>query len=103
MRRTQQTLAVAAALLDRPQDRHWGYPLTKASGIRAGVLYPILSRMLAEGWLEDAWEDAALAAAEGRPPRRYYLLTLDGIVALGGMLDSPVSSSRRALNTGGVQ
>ena len=87
MRRTRQTLAVASALLARPNERHWGYDLTKLSGVRAGVLYPILARMLDEGWLEDAWEDGRVAVAEGRPPRRYYRLTTKGIVALGGLVE----------------
>jgi PadR family transcriptional regulator, regulatory protein PadR len=88
MRRTLQTLAVAAALMNEPQGTHWGYPLTRAAGVRSGVLYPILARMLDEGWLVDAWEDASRAASEGRPPRRYYRLTPQGAAALGGMLAS---------------
>jgi len=74
--------------MDDPQGRHWGYPLSKRSGVPSGVLYPILRRMLDEGWLSDHWEDASTAAAEGRPPRRYYRLTHRGIAELGGMVRS---------------
>lgn len=88
MRRTSQTLAVAAALMDHPNGRHWGYPLTKTSGVRSGVLYPILARMLNEGWLSDDWESVDTAVTDRRPPRRYYKLTVAGVVALGGMLDA---------------
>lgn len=65
--------------------RHWGYQLSKSAGVRSGVMYPILSRMLDEGWLQDGWEDAA-AVVEKRPPRRYYELTDAGRTKLGAVL-----------------
>jgi PadR family transcriptional regulator, regulatory protein PadR len=74
MRRTARLAEVAAALLEEPYGRHWGYKLMRSSGVRAGVLYPMLTRMLEEGWVTDGWEDRA-QIAEKRPPRRYYELT----------------------------
>jgi PadR family transcriptional regulator PadR len=74
MRRTRQLAEVAAVLLADPDSRHWGYDLSRKSGVRSGVLYPMLTRMLDEGWLTDGWEDRA-QIAEKRPPRRYYELT----------------------------
>ena len=73
MRRTKPLIAVAVALMADSAGQHYGYLLSKESGVRHGVLYPILRRMLEEGWLTDGWEDPAIAA--GRPPRRYYELT----------------------------
>jgi PadR family transcriptional regulator PadR len=64
-----------------PAARHYGYDLTKQTGMRSGVLYPILHRLLAAGWLTDGWEDQRPA---GRPPRRYYELTDLGQRELGG-------------------
>lgn len=101
MRRTRRAIAVALALLDDPQGRHWGYPLSKQSGVPSGVLYPILARMLDEGWLTDHWEDASTAAAQGRPPRRYYRLTPKGIVELGGMVESEEMSGSITLTRAG--
>jgi PadR family transcriptional regulator PadR len=84
MRKTQSTVKVAVALLAKPRDRHWGYDLSKESGVMSGVLYPILARMLDEGWLADGWEDPPEAA--GRPPRRYYTITPLGLTRLGALI-----------------
>lgn len=59
--------------MEDPAGAHWGYDLRKRSGVRSGVLYPLLQRLLDSGWLSDGWEDPAQVA--GRPPRRYYKLT----------------------------
>lgn len=84
MKLTRSRIAVALALMEDPQARQWGYELCKRAGIRSGVLYPILSRFLEEGWLEDGWEDPR-EIAEKRPARRYYRLTDEGIRELGGI------------------
>jgi len=83
VRRTYALVAVAVVLMSDPGVRHWGYVLSRRSGIRSGVMYPILRRMLDEGWLADGWEDQAQAGEGKRPPRRYYELTSEGKTALG--------------------
>jgi PadR family transcriptional regulator PadR len=85
MRRTHALIQVALALMEDPTGRHWGYDLWKRAGVRSGVLYPILHRMLDEGWLEDGWEDPTQIIGK-RPPRRYYELTDEGRIALGAIL-----------------
>jgi PadR family transcriptional regulator PadR len=85
VRKTHALVQVAIAMLNDPTGRHWGYQLSKASGVRSGVLYPILTRMLDEGWLVDGWEDPNKIKIK-RPPRRYYELTDEGRIALGGVL-----------------
>lgn len=85
MRKTQQTVKVAMALLDDPGGKHWGYKLSEKSGVRSGTLYPMLSSMHAEGWLTDGWEDPA-EITEKRPPRRYYEITSLGLARLGALL-----------------
>ena len=77
---------VALALMASPDACHWGAETWKQSGIRSGVMYPILWRMLAEGWLADGWEDTSHARAEKRPPRRYYKLTPTGKTELAALL-----------------
>jgi len=84
MRKTHALVQVAAALLEEPHGRHWGYDTAKKAGVRSSVLYPIFSRMLEEGWLTDGWEDASTIS--GRPPRRYYMLTSLGLARLGAVL-----------------
>jgi PadR family transcriptional regulator len=77
MRMTHAQVQVALALLDRPNDKYWGYDLSRRFGVRSGIMYPLLTRMLDEGWLTDGWEDPAMIEGE-RPPRRYYELTDEG-------------------------
>src|SRR5918911_4851946 len=72
------------ALLADPAGRHWGYELSRKAGVRSGVLYPMLTRFLAEGLVRDGWEDPTTIS--GRPPRRYYELTDKGRMVLGGVL-----------------
>jgi PadR family transcriptional regulator, regulatory protein PadR len=82
---THSLVQVAMALLDRPDEKRWGYDVAKQAGVRSGVLYPMLSRMLDEGWLTDGWEDPA-AITKRRPPRRYYELTDEGRQQLAGVV-----------------
>jgi PadR family transcriptional regulator, regulatory protein PadR len=93
MRTTYTLIQVAQALMEDPTGRHWGYELSKRAGVRSGVLYPILHRMLDEGWLEDGWEDPAQLSRK-RPPRRFYELTDKGRLALGARLEAARSDTR---------
>jgi PadR family transcriptional regulator PadR len=93
MRRTHALIQVALALMEDSTGRHWGYDLWKRAGVRSGVLYPILHRMLDEGWLEDGWEDPA-QIREKRPPRRYYELTDEGKIKLGALLHEARNDAR---------
>jgi DNA-binding PadR family transcriptional regulator len=66
------TLALLSALLVEQGAWHYGYDLSKATGLKSGTLYPILMRLEAQGWLEARWE---AAAGSGKPPRHLYRLT----------------------------
>ena len=85
MRKTHSLVQLAMALMADPGGRHWGYDLSKRSGVRSGVLYPTLRRMLDEGWVRDGWEEQGAIRAK-RPPRRYYELTDKGKTELGALL-----------------
>ncbi|TDD91964.1 PadR family transcriptional regulator [Saccharopolyspora karakumensis] len=93
MRKTHALVQVAMAFMADPTGRHWGYDLTKRAGVRSGVLYPMLTRMLDEGWVSDGWEDPA-SIDRKRPPRRYYELTDKGRLELGAVLDQARSDAR---------
>jgi PadR family transcriptional regulator PadR len=86
VRRTYALVQVALALMADASSRHWGYELSKQSGVRSGVMYPILQRMLDEAWLADGWEDQAQVGKAKRPPRRYYVVTEAGKTALGAVI-----------------
>jgi PadR family transcriptional regulator PadR len=83
VRKTRALLAVAVVLMREPDGRHWGYDISREAGIRSGVVYPLLKRLLEWQWLEDGWEDPT--EIEGRPPRRYYTLTERGQRELGAL------------------
>jgi PadR family transcriptional regulator, regulatory protein PadR len=93
MRKTYALVQVAQALMEDPTGRHWGYDLSRRAGTRSGVLYPILHRMLDEGWLADGWEDPTQLSRK-RPPRRYYELTDKGRRELGAVLQAARSDAR---------
>jgi PadR family transcriptional regulator len=95
MRKTHALVQVAMVLLDDPASRRWGYELSKRSGVRSGVLYPMLTRMLDEGWLTDGWEDPT-SIQDKRPPRRYYALTSKGWRELGAVLQQARHDARFA-------
>lgn len=97
MRKTHALIAVALALLDDPTGMHWGYDLSKRAGVRSGVLYPMLTRMLDEGWVTDGWEQQSEITGK-RPPRRYYELTDQGRMALGGVMQE----AQRDVRFGGL-
>jgi PadR family transcriptional regulator len=67
---------VLRAFLADPAKPRYGYDLMKASGLPSGTLYPMLGRLQEQGLVSSAWEPAA---ADGRPPRRYYQLTDEGM------------------------
>ncbi len=82
-RRTLALMKVAVVVMATPHDRFYGYPLSKASGVRSGVLYPMLDRFLSDGWVEAEWELPHETAA--KKPRRYYTLTDAGRRELGAV------------------
>ena len=43
-----------------------------------GTLYRALERLEEFGFLASRWEDATIGAATGRPPRRFYRVTVSG-------------------------
>lgn len=68
------TLKVLHLYLTGPHGPVSGVEITKASGIVAGTLYPLLSRLQAAGWLESEWEDVDPKEV-GRPRRKFYRMT----------------------------
>ena len=75
---TLQTQLVLRALLERPTHPMYGLEICKAAGLPSGTIHPILARLETAGWLVSTWEDVD-PRKEGRPRRRYYQLSPDGI------------------------
>ncbi len=66
--------------------RH-GFDILDATGLPSGTVYPILRRLEGEALVSADWEEAAIAHAEQRPPRRYYELTAAGEAVLETAID----------------
>jgi PadR family transcriptional regulator PadR len=92
VRLTHSVVQVALALSDDPFGEHYGYDLSRRAHVRSGVMYPILRRMLEDGWLTDGWQDPS--ETNGRPPRRYYTLTDKGRRELGTALETAREDKR---------
>ena len=80
MRRGAIEYCVLALLRDRER---YGFELTRtlaeADGLvtSEGTVYPLLSRLRQEGLVETFWRESPQG-----PPRRYYRITQDGVMAL---------------------
>lgn len=85
MRITTSVAAVLTSLLADPTADRYGLDLMRATGLASGTLYPILTRLQEAGWIEAHWEEIDATEA-GRPARRYYRMTPDGVTAARGEL-----------------
>jgi len=73
------TLQILAAVAD---GRRYGLDLVTNTGLPSGTVYPVLGRLLKRGWVESRWEDQRTADREGRPRRKYYGITDEGLTVL---------------------
>jgi PadR family transcriptional regulator PadR len=65
-----------------------------------GTLYKALARLEGKGFLASRWEDPGVGAAESRPRRRFYRLTLEGEGALAeARASAPATGTSRAAAT----
>ena len=78
LRLTLQTQLVLRAMLEQPTKEKYGLEICEAAGLASGTIHPILARLEGLGMLESRWEDVD-PREQGRPRRRYYRLTRDGI------------------------
>jgi PadR family transcriptional regulator, regulatory protein PadR len=69
---------VLRVFLADPSARRYGYDLMKAARLPSGTLYPMLARLHDQGLVTSQWEPSS-GDAGGRPPRKYYRLTGEGI------------------------
>lgn len=69
---------VLRALLEDPTLERYGLEICELAGLASGTIHPILARLEREQILESRWEDVD-PREKGRPRRRYYRLTPDGV------------------------
>ena len=83
---TLPTQLVLRALIADPTKEFYGLELSQLAELASGTVHPILARLEGCGWVESRWEDRDPHEA-GRPRRRYYRLTPDGVVFAARALD----------------
>ena len=69
---------VLTVMIADPSAQHYGYDLMKAAKLPSGTLYPMLARLQQDGLVDAEWE-AQRQDTAGRPPRKYYRLTAEGL------------------------
>ncbi|MGV9364433.1 MULTISPECIES: helix-turn-helix transcriptional regulator [unclassified Amycolatopsis] len=79
-RMTLTTQLVLRALLADPAREMYGLEICAAAELPSGTIHPILARLERLGWLESRWEDVDPREA-GRPRRRFYRLSGDGVTS----------------------
>jgi PadR family transcriptional regulator, regulatory protein PadR len=92
---TIPTQLVLRALLADPAQERYGVEIGQAAGLPSGTIHPILARLEGVGWLTSRWEEID-PRVEGRPARRYYRLTPDGIELARAVLARAYTSARPA-------
>lgn len=73
------SLQILAAIRD---GRNYGLDIVAVTGLASGTVYPGLGRLKDMGLVQAHWERQETADREGRPRRRHYVLTADGVRAL---------------------
>jgi DNA-binding PadR family transcriptional regulator len=91
---TIPTQLVLRALLTDPSKELYGVEIGRAAGLPSGTVHPILARLETAGWLTSRWEDID-PRTEGRPARRYYRLTPDGLELAQAALARAYQASAR--------
>lgn len=65
--------------MEGPDEELYGLELARGADLASGTLYPLLARLEGAGLVESRHEAPELFVGTGRPPRRYYRLTGDGL------------------------
>jgi len=78
MQVTPTTARLLRVFLEDPQQPRYGMQLMKQACLSSGSLYPILARLERAEWIVGQAEDID-PQKEGRPARRYYTMTSEGV------------------------
>jgi PadR family transcriptional regulator PadR len=87
-RMSPQTISILDQFAASPTAWHYGYELSRETGLKSGTLYPILMRLAKHGLLETKW----VVTENGVPPRHTYRLTASGVEFVR---DSPAIAARK--------
>ncbi len=88
-----QTAGLLAVMLRKPRAWHYGYELSRDTGLSSGTLYPLLMRLSDRGLLESEWQEPE---RPGKPPRHVYRLTSEGRAFARTKADSKKPAAARS-------
>jgi PadR family transcriptional regulator, regulatory protein PadR len=86
---TKQLLTVLEVLMSAPEREWYGMELIQSTKLTSGTLYPILHRLVADGWLERTRDEPSEVGGTGR---RLYGLTGVGARAATELLAERVAA-----------
>jgi DNA-binding PadR family transcriptional regulator len=92
-----QTRDLLIAMLQQPSAWHYGYELSKQTGLKSGTLYPLLIRLSDAGLLQSRWQEPE---RPGKPPRHAYQLTTNGLALARSLAASNTLSTAHGKLTG---
>jgi PadR family transcriptional regulator, regulatory protein PadR len=75
---TTTTQLVLRALVDAADREVYGLEICRLAELPTGTVHPILARLEKLGWVTSRWENID-THEEGRPRRRYYQLSREGL------------------------
>jgi DNA-binding PadR family transcriptional regulator len=91
---TIPTQRVLRLLLEDPTRDVYGVEVGDGAGLPSGTVHPIVARLEAMGWVSSQWEEVDPTVV-GRPVRRYYRLTAEGVDAAQRALAGAYQAKRR--------
>jgi PadR family transcriptional regulator, regulatory protein PadR len=86
---------VLERFIERPSAWHYGYELSRETGLKSGTLYPILMRLAKFSLLETKW----VTTEDGVPPRHTYRLTPKGAELARAQQTTAPSTARRVVRS----
>lgn len=90
---TRQLVLVLDALMGDPQREWFGLELMDVTSLSSGTLYPLLHRLVVDGWLVRTRDSPSDLGGSGR---RLYKLTGTGARAAREILEAKGSQARAA-------
>jgi DNA-binding PadR family transcriptional regulator len=97
--RSTETTTLLAALLQQPRSWHYGYELSRRTGLKSGTLYPLLIRLNDQGLLESKWMEPD---PPGKPPRHAYKLSPSGLAFAREVAEPASAATGRKLVEAGT-
>ena len=87
---TRNTLRLLSVFVDSPATDFYGLELSELTEVAYGSLLPLLIRLEDASWLAGEWEHID-PVKEGRPKRKYFRLTEDGMMRARELVNEEVA------------